>query len=74
MKDDLRLDGKPLDPSFFARDALVLAEELIGCILVRRPEGHRGPLMAVMLTETEAYQGMIDQQAMPTGVLPRGTK
>lgn len=46
-----------LDRSFYARDALDVARDLIGCLFVHRhPEGE----IAVRLVETEAYRGSED--------------
>ena len=46
-----------LNKSFYARDALVVARDLVGCILVHRaPDG----LSALRLVETEAYRGSQD--------------
>ncbi len=42
---------------FYARDAVTVARELIGCLFVRQ-EGRRR--LAVRLVETEAYRGSID--------------
>ena len=48
---------KRLDRSFYGRDALDVARDLIGCIFVHRhPEGE----IAVRLVETEAYRGSED--------------
>ncbi len=46
-----------LDRSFYARDAVAVAKELIGCVFV-----HEGPSgrIAVRLIETEAYRGVLD--------------
>jgi DNA-3-methyladenine glycosylase len=46
-----------LPQSFFARDALTVAKELIGCVLVRE---HNGVREAAIITETEAYVGPHD--------------
>ncbi|HWL65937.1 MAG TPA: DNA-3-methyladenine glycosylase, partial [Actinomycetota bacterium] len=46
-----------LTKDFYARDALTVARELIGCLFVRRIA--RG-LISVRLVETEAYRGRID--------------
>jgi DNA-3-methyladenine glycosylase len=47
-----------LTRSFYERDALSVARDLIGCLFVyKHPEG--GPL-AVRLVETEAYRGPLD--------------
>jgi DNA-3-methyladenine glycosylase len=46
-----------LTKDFYARDALSVARDLIGCVLVHRePDGRT----AVRLVETEAYRGRID--------------
>lgn len=46
-----------LPQAFFARDALTVARELIGCVFAHRsPEG----VTAVRLVETEAYRGPLD--------------
>ncbi|MCL6459707.1 MAG: DNA-3-methyladenine glycosylase [Gorillibacterium sp.] len=49
-----------LDLNFYARDSVTVAEELIGCLLVRRQIDPEKPEIIVMLTETEAYRGAID--------------
>jgi DNA-3-methyladenine glycosylase len=46
-----------LTRAFYARDALVVARELIGCVFVRKTSGGR---LAVRLVETEAYRGPLD--------------
>jgi DNA-3-methyladenine glycosylase len=46
-----------LTKDFYARDALAVARELIGCLFVR--ETKAGPI-GVRLVETEAYRGQID--------------
>lgn len=44
----------PLSPSFYARDAVTVAQELLGCTLVRLlPDGTR---LAGTIVETEAYR------------------
>lgn len=61
-----------LDLSFYARDALTLAEDLIGCLLIKQPANQAEPEVAVMLTETEAYQGADDPASHAyRGVTPR---
>ena len=51
------LTGAPLPRAFFARDALQVAPELLGCVVERTtPEG----TVAVRLTEVEAYEGAAD--------------
>ena len=48
---------KRLTKPFYARDALTVAEDLIGCLFVHdHPKGR----MAVRIVETEAYRGRID--------------
>lgn len=47
-----------LTRDFYARDALTVARELIGCVFVRlEPDGGR---VGIRLVETEAYRGGID--------------
>lgn len=43
--------------SFYARDALEVARDLIGCLLLHR---EREGLVGVRLVETEAYRGALD--------------
>ena len=45
-------------PSFFCRDTLTVAREMVGCLLVREVEGRR---LVCRITETEAYIGAIDK-------------
>ncbi len=49
---------KILGPDFFDRPTLVVAKELIGKFLVRRISGKE---MALMITETESYDGYKDR-------------
>lgn len=46
-----------LGKAFYARDALTVARDLIGCLFVHEVGGER---IAVRLLETEAYRGQID--------------
>lgn len=46
-----------MERDFFTRDPVTIAEELIGCILIRRTG--RG-IVRVRITETEAYRGADD--------------
>ncbi len=51
---------KPLPRSFFTRDSCLVAEQLIGCYLVRHlPDVADSPLI-VRISETEAYKGSED--------------
>jgi DNA-3-methyladenine glycosylase len=56
---------KILTPDFFDRSTLVVARELLGKYLVRRVKGgpHAGKnkIVALMITETEAYHGWQDK-------------
>ncbi len=47
-----------LAPSFFERDTVVVARELLGHVLVREWQGKR---IASVITETEAYDGPQDK-------------
>ncbi len=49
---------RPLPRRFFARDALVVARELLGCELVLR---RRGITCRGLIVETEAYCGVADR-------------
>jgi DNA-3-methyladenine glycosylase len=54
-------DFEPVDPSFFERDALVVARALIGSYLVvREAKRSRDVVRAVRIVETEAYRGPKD--------------
>jgi DNA-3-methyladenine glycosylase len=49
--------GRRLPRSFYERDAVAVAKDLIGCVFFRdHPEGRT----AVRIVETEAYRGAID--------------
>jgi DNA-3-methyladenine glycosylase len=60
---------KRLTKAFYARDALTVARDLIGCLFVHdHPKGR----LAVRLVETEAYRGRIDPGSHGyRGVTPR---
>lgn len=47
-----------LPASFFNRPTLMVARELLGKYLVRR---HKGKIIALLINETEAYDGMKDK-------------
>ncbi len=51
------MEKKILTSTFFARPTVVVAQELLGKYLVRRMHGKE---VAVMITETEAYDGFED--------------
>ena len=50
--------GKELKQSFFERPTLIVARELLGKYLVRK---RGGSIVALMITETEAYDGFDDK-------------
>ncbi|MDQ3916406.1 MAG: DNA-3-methyladenine glycosylase [Actinomycetota bacterium] len=60
---------KRLPRAFYARDALAVARDLIGCVFVHR---HADGLAGVRLVETEAYRGPQDPGSHGyRGVTPR---
>ena len=56
--------GSPLPRDFYASDGLTLARDLLGKILVRH-EGER--TAACVITETEAYMGVVDRASHAYG-------
>ncbi len=64
--------GEPLPESFFARDTVTVARELLGKIVVSRIGGRE---VAGRIVETEAYLGANDpgSHASTKGVTPRNT-
>ena len=62
---------KPLGQSFFDRPTVTVAEELLGKFLVRKSGGK---MVALMITETEAYDGFDDKASHASrGKTPRNT-
>jgi DNA-3-methyladenine glycosylase len=61
----------PAPPSFFARDALVVAKDLIGAHLV---VARRGKVRVVRIVETEAYRGPTDAASHARAGLTRRTR
>ncbi|MFP4200240.1 MAG: DNA-3-methyladenine glycosylase [Bacillota bacterium] len=51
-------DLEVLPPEFFARNALAVARDLLGCLLISR--GEEGVVGGV-ITDTEAYAGVLDR-------------
>jgi len=51
------MNDKVLPRRFYAQDTLKVAQELLGCFLVRQ---YRGKIWRAMITETEAYAGEDD--------------
>ncbi len=65
-----RLPGRTLPRSFYRRDTLVVARELLGCILARREAG--GVWTCGRIVETEAYIGEDDPAChAAAGLTPR---
>ncbi len=60
----MRKTGSRLPRSFFSRDAVTVARELLGQRLVRVLEGQR---LAGLIVETEAYLGVADRAAHSFG-------
>ena len=52
---------RPLPASFYRRDTVRVARELLGCRLIRKLPG--GGMRAVVIVETEAYLGVKDRAA-----------
>ena len=60
-----------LDRAFFSRDTLVVARELLGCVLVHQLDGQR---LAGRIVEVEAYKGWDDAASHGyRGITPRNT-
>lgn len=60
---------QPLDREFFHRDTAEVAQDLLGCLLVREVDGHR---YVARVVETEAYVGPHDLACHAArGVTPR---
>lgn len=56
--------GARIDRSFFARDTLTVAQDLIGCYIHRRlPDTLGGKTLVGRITETEGYLGEADDAA-----------
>jgi len=51
------VDARILPPSFYARRAVTVARDLLGCLLISRVEGE---LTGGIIVETEAYAGATD--------------
>lgn len=49
---------KKLTKSFYFKESVSLAQKLLGCVLVRRFQGH---LLKGKIVETEAYLGVLDE-------------
>ncbi|RJQ33919.1 DNA-3-methyladenine glycosylase [Candidatus Parcubacteria bacterium] len=62
---------KPLPQGFFDRPTITVAKELLGKFLVRKSGGK---IVALMITETEAYDGFDDKASHASrGKTPRNT-
>ncbi len=55
---------KRVDRAFYNRDSLIVAQELLGKVLVHEIDGHK---MAARIVETEAYRGVEDKAAHSYG-------
>ena len=58
------ISGIKLSKSFYCRDLLTVAKELLGKILVKKNSNN---LLAVKIVEVEAYDGKIDKAAHSFG-------
>lgn len=54
---------KKLPQSFYTRDVLIVAKELLGKVLVRKDDAEQSSLLAGKIVEVEAYDGSIDEAA-----------
>lgn len=55
---------KPLDRAFFNRDSLIVAQALLGKVIVHEIDGQR---LSAKIVETEAYMGIEDKAAHSYG-------
>jgi len=55
---------KLLDRAFYNRDSLIVAQALLGKVLVREIDGQR---LSAKIVETEAYMGIEDKAAHSYG-------
>lgn len=55
---------KKLEREFYNRDSVIVAQELLGKVLVHETEGKR---LSARIVETEAYMGVIDKAAHSYG-------
>lgn len=59
-----QLNMKKLDRSFFNRDSIIVAQELLGKVLVHEVNGQR---ISTRIVEVEAYMGITDRAAHSYG-------